>query len=152
MWAISFGFPLRSEILPLAIGFFVYLTLAPIAEASEQTIIQKVVPFREQGRVFGFSQSLETAAAPVTAFLIGPIAQFWIIPSMTGGELARQIGPWFGTGPERGMALVFIVAGIIGLLVTIAALRSRPYRELSGRYLDADDGDGPGALPAGAAA
>jgi DHA3 family multidrug efflux protein-like MFS transporter len=152
MWAISIGFPLRSEILPLAIGFFIYLTLAPIAEASEQTIIQKVVPFREQGRVFGFSQSLETAASPVTAFLIGPIAQFWIIPSMTGGELARQIGPWFGTGPERGMALVFIVAGIIGLLVTIAALRSRPYRELSGRYLDADDGDGPGALPAGAAA
>ena len=84
-----------------ACGTFIYLTLAPIAEASEQTIVQKVVPFEEQGRVFGFAQTVETAAAPVTAFLIGPIAQFWVLPSMTDGALAELIGPWFGTGPER---------------------------------------------------
>ena len=102
MWTVTIIFPIRSEILPLAIGFFIYLTLAPVAEASEQTIIQKVVPFQEQGRVFGFGQSLETAASPVTAFLIGPIAQFWVIPSMTDGAAGGTIGPWFGTGPDRG--------------------------------------------------
>jgi MFS transporter, DHA3 family, multidrug efflux protein len=134
MWGVTIVFPIRSEILPLAIGFFLYLFLVPVAEASEQTIIQKVVPFREQGRVFGFAQSLETAASPITAFLIGPIAEFWIIPSMTDGGLADAIGPWFGTGPDRGMALIFIVAGLIGLLVTLLALRSRPYGELSSRY------------------
>jgi DHA3 family multidrug efflux protein-like MFS transporter len=32
------------------------------------------------------------------------------------------------------MALVFIVAGVIGLTVTVLALRSRPYRDLSARY------------------
>jgi DHA3 family multidrug efflux protein-like MFS transporter len=137
MWTVTVVFPIRSEILPLAIGFFIYLVLAPVAEASEQTIIQKVVPFQEQGRVFGFAQSLETAASPVTAFLIGPIAQFWILPSMTDGPLAEAIGPWFGIGPERGMALIFIVAGVIGLIVTLVALRSGPYRRLSNRYLAA---------------
>lgn len=140
MWSVTILFPIRSEILPLAIGFFVYLFLAPVAEASEQTIIQKVVPFQEQGRVFGFAQSLETAASPITAFLIGPIAQFWVIPSMTDGALADLIGSWFGTGPDRGMALIFIVAGAIGLLVTILALRSRPYRRLSSRYAAAPSG------------
>jgi DHA3 family multidrug efflux protein-like MFS transporter len=135
MWIVTILFPIRSEIAPLVIGFFIYLVLIPVAESSEQTIIQKVVPFREQGRVFGFAQSLETAASPVTAFLIGPIAQFWIIPSMTDGALAEAIGPWFGTGPERGMALIFIVAGVIGLLVTLIALRSRPYHNLSRRYV-----------------
>ena len=134
MWSVTIIFPIRSEILPLAIGFFVYLFLAPVAEASEQTIIQKVVPFQEQGRVFGFAQSLETAASPITAFLIGPIAQFWVLPSMTDGGLAELIGSWFGTGPDRGMALIFIVAGLIGLLVTLLALRSGPYRRLSNRY------------------
>jgi DHA3 family multidrug efflux protein-like MFS transporter len=137
MWTVTIVFPIRSEILPLAIGFFIYLVLVPVAEASEQTVIQKVVPFREQGRVFGFAQSLETAASPITAFLIGPIAQFWVIPSMTDGQLADRIGSWFGTGPDRGMALIFIVAGVIGLLVTLLALRSRPYRKLSGRYVAA---------------
>ena len=137
MWLITILFPIRSEILPLAAGFFVYLTLAPVAEASEQTIIQRVVPFEEQGRVFGFGQSLETAASPITAFLIGPIAQFWILPSMTDGSLAELIGSWFGTGPARGMALVFIVAGVIGLAVTLIALRSRQYRQLSAEYATA---------------
>ena len=134
MWTVTILFPLRSEILPLAVGFFVYLVLVPVAEASEQTVIQSVVPFEEQGRVFGFGQTLESAAAPITAFLIGPLAQLWILPSMTDGALAAAIGHWFGTGPDRGMALIFIVAGVIGIVVTVAALLSKPYRELSARY------------------
>jgi DHA3 family multidrug efflux protein-like MFS transporter len=117
------------------------MLLTPVAEASEQTVIQKVVPFREQGRVFGFAQSLETAASPITAFLIGPIAQFWVIPSLTDGRFAVTIGPWFGTGPDRGMALIFIVAGAIGLVVTLAALRSKPYHDLSRRYAAASSDD-----------
>jgi DHA3 family multidrug efflux protein-like MFS transporter len=145
MWTVTIAFPIRSEILPLALGFFIYLILAPVVEASEQTTVQRVVPFREQGRVFGFAQSLETAASPITAFLIGPIAQFWVIPSMTGGTLADTIGAWFGTGPARAMALIFIVAGVIGLVATLLALRSRAYRELSARYIGtpAPEAEGP---------
>ncbi|MGH3666953.1 MAG: MFS transporter, partial [Acidimicrobiia bacterium] len=134
LWTLTILFPIRSSIIPLAIGFFIFMTLMPVAEASEQTIIQKVVPFREQGRVFGLAQTLETAASPLTTFLIGPIAQAWVIPYMTDGAGADAIGSWFGTGPERGMALIFIVAGFIGLVVTILALNSRPYRDLSHRY------------------
>ena len=134
LWTLTILFPIRSSIIPLAIGFFIFMTLMPVAEASEQTIIQNVVPFREQGRVFGLAQTLETAASPLTTFLIGPIAQAWVIPYMTDGAGADAIGSWFGTGPERGMALIFIVAGFIGLVVAIIALNSRPYRDLSHRY------------------
>jgi DHA3 family multidrug efflux protein-like MFS transporter len=150
MWSITIGFPVRSAILPLVVGFFLYLVLIPVAEASEQTVVQRVVPLPEQGRVFGFAQTLETAASPITAFLIGPIAQFWIIPFMTDGSGAQAIGGWFGAGPERGMALIFIVAGITGLLVTLLALRSRAYRNLSARYaaVPAADADGTAVAPA----
>jgi DHA3 family multidrug efflux protein-like MFS transporter len=134
LWTITILFPIRSSIIPLAIGFFFYLVLVPVAEASEHTIIQKVVPFQEQGRVFGFGQTIETAASPMTAFLIGPVAQAWVIPFMTDGAGANAIGGWFGTGPERGMALIFIVAGAIGLTATILALNSQAYRNLSRRY------------------
>jgi len=134
LWTITILFPIRSSVVPLVIGFFLYLALIPVAESSEQTIIQRVVPFREQGRVFGFAQTTETAASPLTAFLIGPIAQAWVIPFMTDGAGADGIGGWFGTGPDRGMALIFIVAGVIGLAVTIAALNSRSYRDLTQSY------------------
>ncbi len=132
MWIICILFPLRSSIIMLTIGMVIYMCLIPVVEASEQTIIQSVVPFKRQGRVFGFAQSIESAASPITAFLIGPIAQFWVIPYMSTGGGADAIGSWFGTGPERGMALIFIVAGIIGLTVTITTMFSRSYRMLSG--------------------
>ena len=134
IWTITILFPIRPLVLPLAIGFFLYMVVIPVAEASEQTVIQRVVPYREQGRVFGFAQTVETAASPVTAFLIGPIAQAWVIPFMTDGAGADSIGSWFGTGPDRGMALIFIIAGSIGLLTTILALNSPAYRNISRSY------------------
>jgi DHA3 family multidrug efflux protein-like MFS transporter len=150
MWSITILFPIRSLVLPLGIGFFLYMVVIPMAEASEQTVIQRVVPYREQGRVFGFAQTVETAASPVTAFLIGPIAQAWVIPFMTDGAGARTIGAWFGTGPDRGMALIFIIAGSIGLLISILALKSRPYKDISRSYAEkkaepalAEEGTGP---------
>jgi MFS transporter, DHA3 family, multidrug efflux protein len=81
----------------------------------------------------------------LTAFLIGPIAQFVFIPLMTTGIGADTVGGWFGVGADRGLALVFVLTGVIGLAATVAALRSRPYRRLSGHYREAPvvapDGD-----------
>jgi DHA3 family multidrug efflux protein-like MFS transporter len=136
LWAVTLLFPLRSSIVLLAVGLYIYMLLVPYAEASEQTILQKVVPYERQGRVFGFAQSVEQAASPLTAFLISPIAQFVFIPFMTDGAGAQTIGGWFGTGADRGIALVFVLTGIIGLAATALALRSRPYRRLSRRYVE----------------
>ena len=133
-WTVTCVFPLRSSVILLAAGMAIYMLLGPYAEASEQTILQKVVPYERQGRVFGFAQSVELAASPFTAFLIGPITQLIFIPFMTTGAGAELIGGWFGTGPDRGIALVFVLLGLIGLCVTVLALFSRPYRQLSTAY------------------
>jgi DHA3 family multidrug efflux protein-like MFS transporter len=134
MWAICCVFTLKSSIVPLAIGMFVWLCLMPVIEAAEHTILQKVIPLERQGRVFGFAQSIEQAASPITAFLIGPIAQLIFIPFMTTGAGVELLGPWFGTGADRGLALLFTAAGLIGLTVTLLAMRSSAYRSLSGNY------------------
>ena len=133
-WSVSCLFPLQPSVILLAAGMAVYMLLGPDAEAAEQTLLQKVVPYERQGRVFGFAQSVELAAAPLTAFLIGPITQLIFIPFMTTGAGVELIGGWFGTGPDRGIALVFVLTGLLGLVVTILALGSRPYRQLSTRY------------------
>jgi DHA3 family multidrug efflux protein-like MFS transporter len=134
MWSICSVFTLQASIVLLAIGMFVWLCLIPAVEAAEQTILQKVVEPERQGRVFGFAQSVEQAASPITAFMIGPIAQLIFIPFMTTGAGADSIGSWFGTGTDRGLALLFTVAGLIGLAVTLLAMRSGAYRNLSERY------------------
>lgn len=136
MWIVCSTFSLQASIVLLTIGMFIYMLLIPYVEAAEQTILQKVVPYERQGRVFGFAQSIEQAASPLTAFLIGPIAQFVFIPFMTTGAGAELIGSWYGTGPDRGMALIFTLAGVLGLAATLMALGSKYYRMLSKRYQD----------------
>lgn len=137
IWSISSVFTLQQSVVLLFVGMFVYLAVAPFIEASEQTIIQKVVPHERQGRVFGFAQSVEQAASPLMAFLIGPLTQLVFIPLMTDGAGARLIGGWFGTGPSRGIALAFTLAGLVGLGVTLVAMSSKYYRQLSERYRSA---------------
>jgi len=148
-WSVCCVFTLQSSIWLLAAGCFVWMLLGPYAEAAEHTTLQKVVPLERQGRVFGFAQSVEQSASPLTAFLIGPLTQFAVIPFMTDGAGAQSIGGWFGTGPDRGIALVFTVAGLVGVLVTVLAFYSRPYRDLSRAYAagkDDDDGSGGATL------
>jgi len=133
-WTVCIFFTIQASIVLLTVGMFIWLCLGPVAEAAEQTVLQKVIPPERQGRVFGFAQSVEQAASPITAFLIGPVAQLIFIPFMTTGVGVELIGDWFGTGRDRGMALLFIVAGVIGLIVTLIAMRSYAYRTLSASY------------------
>ncbi|ASZ14672.1 MFS transporter [Chitinophaga pendula] len=131
MWIICIFFTIQASIVLLGVGVFIYMCLIPVIEAAEQTILQKAVPLERQGRVFGFAQSIEQAASPITAFVIGPVAHFIFIPFMTTGKGVELFGSWFGVGTDRGIALIFIIAGTIGLIVTLLAMRSSAYRQLS---------------------
>ncbi|WP_285711953.1 MFS transporter [Erythrobacter oryzae] len=133
-WTAASLFTVQASIPLLAVGCAVWMFFGPFAEAAEQTTLQRVVPYERQGRVFGFAQSVEQAASPLTAFLIGPVTQFIAIPYMTTGAGAALIGGWFGTGPARGMALVFCITGLLGVVLTLFAFASRSYRLLSQAY------------------
>ncbi|RAM35474.1 MFS transporter [Arthrobacter globiformis] len=127
-------FTLREWAWLYVAGIWLYLVLIPFVEAAEQTVIQQVVPLPRQGRVFGFAMAFEAAAAPVTAFLIAPIAQFWIIPWARSPEGAARLAPLLGEGTSRGIALVFLVAGIILIVAALAAFLTPVYRQVSASY------------------
>jgi DHA3 family multidrug efflux protein-like MFS transporter len=142
-------FTLREWAWLYVAGIWLYLVLIPFVEAAEQTVIQQVVPLPRQGRVFGFAMAFESAAAPVTAFLIAPIAQFWIIPYARSTEGSAQLAPLLGEGTSRGIALVFLVAGIIMVAAALAAFLTPVYRRVSASYaraaLDAPEAATPSA-------
>lgn len=138
MWLVAMSFTIRENIWLLAVGTLAYLALIPIAEAAEQTILQKVVPFAKQGRVFGLAMTVEVGAAPITAFMIGPVAQFWLIPYADSEPGRAQLGWLLGEGQARGIALVFLLAGVAGLALTAFAFSTRSYRWLAARYAGHD--------------
>lgn len=134
---LGITFAIREWWLLYAIGILVFMCLMPIAEASEQTIIQRVVPFDKQGRVFGFAASMESAAAPVSSFIVGPLAQFWLIPFMNSQAGRDSLGWLLGPGEARGIALAFVIGSCVLLVAVLLAFVSRPYRRLSAAYASA---------------
>ncbi len=116
------------------LGIWIYMSLFPLMEATEQTVIQRVVPYKRQGRVFGFAQALESAAAPVTAFMVAPIAQFFVIPFMKSADGKASFGWLLGDGEVRGIALIFFVSGLIMVAVALLAFGSKTYRQISAFY------------------
>ena len=128
------------------------MALVPPVEAAEQTVIQKVVPFERQGRVFGVAAAMEAAAAPITAFLIAPLAEFLIIPYMDGDAGRAQWGWLLGEGQARGIALICLWAGLIMVVVAGLAFLTRSYRRLTVLYAHAPAQAPPDARPVDGAA
>ncbi|MFF3027220.1 MFS transporter [Microbacterium sp. NPDC057944] len=126
------------------VGMWVYMAMVPPAEAAEQTVIQKVVPFERQGRVFGVAAAMEAAAAPITAFLIAPIAEFLIIPYMKTPAGDAQWGWLLGQGEARGIALICLFAGLIMVVVGGLAFLTKSYRQLTELYANAPAQEIPG--------
>lgn len=115
-------------------GIWLYMTLIPIIEAAEQTVIQRVVPYEKQGRVFGFAQALESSAAPLTAFIVAPIAQFIVIPYMNTDAGKSQFSWLLGVGEMRGVAFIFLISGLLIVAVAVLAFVSKTYRQVSASY------------------
>ena len=137
MATIGMLFTIREFWILYVVGIFLYMCLIPIIEATEQTIIQRVVPLKRQGRVFGFAMAVETAAAPITSLAIGPIAEFWVIPYMKSTEGQEQWSWLLGTGDTRAIALIFLVSGFIMLVVALLAFTTKSYQILSKFYAKA---------------
>lgn len=138
-------FTLREWWWLYAAGIWLFMILMPAVEAAEQTIIQQVVPATTQGRVFGLAMTVEAAATPVTAFAIAPLAEFWLIPYMDTSAGQSTWGWLLGGGEARGMALVFLISGLVSVALALAALCTRQYRQLSTVYDDAARAERAGA-------
>lgn len=131
-------FALREWGWLLGIGIFLFMLLMPVIEAAEQTVIQKVVPFERQGRVFGFAMTFEAATAPITAFIVAPLAEFLVVPYMRTSAGEDRWGWLLGAGDARGIALMFVAAGFVSLLLVLGASCTRSYRRLSHSYVVAE--------------
>ncbi|WCD93883.1 MFS transporter [Microbacterium sp. nov. GSS16] len=146
MGVLGAVFMLREWWPLFVVGMWLYMMMVPPVEAAEQTVIQKVVPYARQGRVFGMAQAMEAAAAPVTAFLIAPLAEFLIIPFMRSEAGRMQWGWLLGEGEARGIALICLFAGLIMVVAASLAFFTRSYRRLTELYAGAPEpGDAEGA-------
>ena len=117
---------LRPSVPLIGAALFGYLVSAAIFQGCYTTMIQLRVPRLLQGRVFAFVQMVSLGAAPIAYVTAGPLGERVFEPLLArGGPLAGTAGRVIGTGPGRGIALMYVLAGTLVVLITLAA-RRRP--------------------------
>jgi MFS family permease len=103
----------------IGLGMFVLLFSLPLAAGCSQVIWMSKVEPQVQGRVFAVRRMLADAISPVAYLVAGPLADQVFGPLMAGGgPLAVTVGPIIGVGAERGIGLMFVLAGALMLAVT----------------------------------
>ena len=126
---------IRPEVGLVVAGLILMDGTHPIAGGSSQAIWQSKVPPELQGRVFAIRQLTAIAATPIAYLLAGTLADGVFEPLMN-----RATGPLaavFGTGPGRGIGVLFVATGILAIATVVAALRHPRIRNLEADIPDA---------------
>lgn len=136
------------------IGFVapMFLFTWPLINGSSFTILQTKIPAEVQGRVFALSHMITQSSRPLAALVAGPLADRVFEPLLAvRGPLAGSIGKTIGVGPGRGIALLFIVLGLLEILTAAAGYLHPRLRRLETELPDIPahvvsvDSTGPGA-------
>ncbi len=129
---------LAPSTLLIAVVAPLFLFTLPIVNGCIMTIFQTKVDPASLGRVTGLAHTVWRAAAPIGVLIAGPLADLVFEPAMrTGGALAGSFGSVIGTGPGRGIALLYAVIGLLLVVLAVAGARLRRLRDLEADLPDA---------------
>lgn len=128
---------LRPSVTLIAVGAFGMYFVLPIVNGCSQAIWQSKTPLEVQGRVFAVRRLIGASTIPVSYLLSGPLADKVFEPLMTGGRLSGSVGRLIGEGKGRGIALMFVVAGLLTMLAQAGGYLYPRLRQLEEELPDA---------------
>jgi hypothetical protein len=131
--------------VPITAACFVFFLAMPFVNACQETIWRKKVEHAMQGRMFSLLRMIIVSATTVAYIIAGPLADRVFEPLLaSGGALAGSVGSIIGVGPGRGIALLFILAGVAILVVCAIGYAIRPVRRVDSELPDviSEDDDG----------
>lgn len=127
-WALG-----RSVVVWVAAAFLGNFPL-PFINANLTTIMRTQVPIDMQGRVFAARDTLQYITIPLGLTLGGQLADRVFEPFMaSGSQLASFLAQLVGTGYGSGMAVIFLITGLVGTVASVAAALDKRYQVLNER-------------------
>ncbi len=120
---------LRESVPLVAVGiFFIGVTFMFMFGLNRVIWQVKAAP-EVLGRIFSIRIALSVGAQSLGVLTAGPLAQHVFEPMMAeGGVLAGSVGAFIGVGEGRGMALMYIIAGLMLITLVIVSTLVRRIR------------------------
>lgn len=104
----------------------------PFYFAYESAILRERVPVEVQGKLFALRGMIENALTPIGYFLGAILADYIFEPFMKGSSKLRQLLTHVvGEGSGAGISLIFILAGLIGFVLTLILRNNKYIKELN---------------------
>ena len=122
-----------------ALGLAFNVLVVSIVQSISNAIWQLKVAPEAQGRVFSLRYMLATIITPLAYLAAGPLADQVFEPLMQeGGALASTVvGTLLGTGPGRGIGLIYVLSGVLVILISAVAYLNPRIRRLEEEVPDA---------------
>jgi len=122
---------------PIA-GFLLLMFFIPMVSAVSQVIFQNKVAPEVQGRVFATRSMISRSMMPLAFLVSGPLADRIFEPLMSaGGRLSGSaLANLLGTGPGRGIGLIFFLCGLAALVTTLLAYLNPRIRNVESELPD----------------
>ncbi|OJH40861.1 MFS transporter [Cystobacter ferrugineus] len=124
MEAVSLGVAgTRPSVPLLAAAGFSLMFFASLVWSCAQALWQAKVGPGVQARVFSIRRTGGELVAVAAYLLAGPLVDRVFEPLLAeGGPLARSVGVLLGTGPGRGLGLLFVCLGLLMALISVGGL------------------------------
>ncbi|MDE5100556.1 MAG: MFS transporter [Trichodesmium sp. St16_bin4-tuft] len=130
---------LKPAVIWAAVGGFGYLCSRAIVVSLNHTIWQQKVPQYLQGRVFSLQNMMEKFLLVITHLSAAPLVEFMFKPLMSeNGILASSVGRIIGVGDGRGIALLFVLMGLLNIGAVLVAYRAPQLRRVEIELNDTD--------------
>jgi amino acid adenylation domain-containing protein len=115
---------LRANLVVIAVGVCGMIGWITLLNGIYTTIVQVKVPQRFHGRVFAIQTLIAWSTLPIGYGLVAPNAAGLLNPLLVkGGALASTVGRLIGTGPGRGLGLMYVLFGLAIVAVALIAMR-----------------------------
>lgn len=120
----------RNGLIWSVAGIFASLPI-PFIMAGQNVIMYSRIPVEMQGRVFSVRNAIQFCTIPLAILLGGFLADYVFEPFMkSGNNISSLLEVIVGKSDGNGMAVMFIITGTAGFLISCISYRNREIRAL----------------------
>ncbi|VXD10561.1 major facilitator superfamily transporter, involved in Hassallidin biosynthesis [Planktothrix serta PCC 8927] len=122
----------RPSLIEISLSTLLFFFITPVLNGLVQVFFQTRVVENVQGRVFALTGAISGAAIPIAALFAGPLADYIFEPLMAfDGPWSKElVGQLIGSGPGRGIGLLFVIVGFFLLIIPLIGYQFPTLRQL----------------------